>query len=136
MDLLDPCVVSEARRRTPQAVVWLRGTQSETVFLSVISIGTITTGSMLTARSDPPRAMVLMRWLNELRFVHFSQILPIDDANVVTLGMLMAQRSRRMADALIAATARVHTNVVVTRTIADFAGTGVAVVDPWEVYHD
>jgi len=41
MYLLDTCVVSEARRRTPQAVAWLRGAQSETLFLSVITAGEI-----------------------------------------------------------------------------------------------
>ena len=36
MYLLDTCVVSEARRRTPQAVAWLRAAQSDTLFLSAI----------------------------------------------------------------------------------------------------
>lgn len=134
MYLLDTCVVSEARRRTPQAVSWLRAAQSETLFLSVITIGEITKGIMLKARTDPPRAAALMRWLDELRFVYASRILPIDDAVAVIGGKLMAQRTRPMADALIAATARVNNKVVVTRNVADFADSGVDVVDPWEVY--
>jgi len=134
MYLLDTCVVSEARRRTPQAVAWLRGAQSDTLFLSVISVGEITKGIMLKARSDPPQATALMRWLDELRFIYASRILPIDDAVAVTWGKLMAQRTRPMADALIAATARVHNKVVVTRNTADFADAGVDLVDPWEVY--
>ena len=52
----------------------------------------------------------------------------------MTWGKLMAQRTRPMADALIAATARVFNKVVVTRNVADFADSGVDVVDPWEVY--
>jgi len=134
MYLLDTCVVSEARRRTPQAVAWLRGAQSDTLFLSVISVGEITKGIMLKARSDPPQATALMRWLDELRFIYASRILPIDDAVAVTWGKLMAQRTRPMAGALIAATARVHNKVVVTRNTADFADAGVDLVDPWEVY--
>ena len=134
MYLLDTCVVSEARRRTPQAVAWLKGAQSETLFLSVISIGEITKGIALKARSDGPQAAALMRWLDELRFVYASRILPIDDAVAVTWGKLMARRTRPMADALIAATARVYNKVIVTRNVADFADSGVDVVDPWEVY--
>jgi predicted nucleic acid-binding protein len=41
MYLLDTCIISEARRRTPQAVTWLRSARSETLFLSAITIGEI-----------------------------------------------------------------------------------------------
>ena len=41
-----------------------------------------------------------------------------------------------MADALIAATARVHNKVVVTRNTADFVDTGVDLLDPWAVAND
>jgi predicted nucleic acid-binding protein len=39
---------------------------------------------------------------------------------------------RAERDALIAATALVHSMVVVTRNVADFAMTGVQIVNPWE----
>jgi hypothetical protein len=45
----------------------------------------------------------------------------------------MASRTRPVAGALIAATAQVHNKVVVTRNVADFADTGVTVIDPWAV---
>jgi toxin FitB len=134
MYLVDTCVVSEARRRAPPAVAWLRAAQSETLFLSVITIGEIMKGIMVKVRSDPPQAAALLRWLDELRLVYSSRILPIDNAVATGWGRLMAQRTRPMADALIAATARVHNKVVVTRNVADFADTGVDVIDPWEVY--
>ena len=134
MYLIDTCVVSEARRRAPAAVAWLRAAQSETLFLGAITIGQIMKGIMIKVRTDPPQAAALLRWLDELRLVYASHILPIDDAVATGWGRLMAQRSRPMADALIAATARVHNKVVVTRNVADFADTGVDVIDPWEVY--
>jgi len=34
-------------------------------------------------------------------------------------------------DALIAATARVNNKVLVTRNVADFADTGVEIINPW-----
>ena len=43
----------------------------------------------------------------------------------------MAQRTRPVVDALIAATARVHNLTLVTRNVTDFADCGVDVVDPW-----
>jgi predicted nucleic acid-binding protein len=133
MYLIDTCVVSEARRRTPQAVAWLRAARSETLFLSVITIGEITRGVMMKLHTDPPAAGVLLRWLDELRFVYSGSILPVDDAVATSWGRLMAQRTRPVADALIAATAQVHNKVLVTRNVADFADTGVTVIDPWAV---
>jgi predicted nucleic acid-binding protein len=42
----------------------------------------------------------------------------------------MAQRTRPVADALIASTAKAYNKVLVTRNVADFADTGVDVIDP------
>jgi len=131
MYLLDTCVVSEARRRTPEAVAWLRASRSETLFLSVITVGEIMKGVVMKARTDPPRAARLLRWLDELRLVYSGRILPIDDAVATGWGRLMAQRTMPIADALIAATARTHNKVVITRNVADFADTGIDVIDPW-----
>ncbi len=62
---------------------------------------------------------------------HAECILAIDQAVAVAWGRSMAQRTRRVVDALIAATARVHNLTLVTRTVADFADCGVDAVDPW-----
>jgi len=42
-----------------------------------------------------------------------------------------AGKTRAPADLLIAATARVHDLIVVSRDVRDFAGTGVLVYNPW-----
>jgi toxin FitB len=133
MYLLDTCVISEARRRSPPAVSWLRSTRSDTLFLSAITIGEIMKGATMKLRTDPSAAAaaVLMRWLDELRVVYASRILPIDDEVATSWGRLMAERSRPVVDTLIAATARVHNKVVVTRNFADFADAGVTLLDPW-----
>jgi toxin FitB len=131
MYLLDTCIISEARRRTPQAVTWLRSIRSETLFLSVITIGEIMKGVTMKLRTDPAAAAVLLRWLDELRVVYASRILPIDDEVATSWGRLMAERSRPVVDTLIAATARVNNKIVVSRNVADFADAGVTVLDPW-----
>jgi predicted nucleic acid-binding protein len=131
MYLLDTCIISEARRKTPQAVMWLQKAQSDTLYLSVITIGEVMKGVMMKLRTDPPAAASLLRWLDELRFVYSARILPVDDAVATGWGRLMAQRSRPVADALIASTAKVHNKVLVTRNVADFDDTGVDVIDPW-----
>jgi predicted nucleic acid-binding protein len=131
MYLLDTCVISEARRRSPPVVTWLRSSQPDTLFLSALTIGEIMKGVTMKLRTDPPAAAILLRWLDELRVVYAPRILPIDHEVATSWGRLMADRSRPVVDTLIAATARVHNKIVVTRNVTDFADTGVTVLDPW-----
>ena len=129
--LLDTNVLSEARRRSPTAVAWLRAADPAALFISVITIGEIAKGITQRARTDPVTAASLHDWLDTLQRSYSDRILVIDQAVSVAWGRLMAQRTRPVVDTLIAATARVHNLVVVTRNVADFADCGVDVVDPW-----
>jgi toxin FitB len=131
MYLLDTCVISEARRRSRPAMVWLQSIRPETLFLSAITVGEIMKGVSMKLRTDPPAAAVLLRWLDDLRVVYASRILPIDADVAGSWGRLMAERSRPVVDTIIAATARVHNKIVVTRNVADFTDAGVAILDPW-----
>jgi toxin FitB len=131
MYLLDTCVVSEARRRTPEAVAWIRAAKPEALFLSTIIVGEIMKGVAMKARIDPVASASLRRWLDELRLFYAARLLPVDDAVAVTWGQLMAQRTRPVMDALIAATARANNKVLVTRNVADFTDTGVEIINPW-----
>jgi predicted nucleic acid-binding protein len=133
MYLIDTCVISEARRRTPQAVDWLAAAHPNALFLSAITIGEIAKGISIKSRNDPGNAAVFRRWLDELRLVFASRILPVDDAVATNWGHLMAARTRPMADALIAATARVNNKILVTRNVADFADMGIEIVNPWAI---
>lgn len=129
--LLDTNVLSEARRHAPRAVAWLRAVDPAALFLSVISVGEITKGITVRERTDPVAAASLSRWLDGLRQLYADRILPIDDRIATACGQLMARRSFPVPDGLIAATARVHGLTLVTRNIADFADSGVDVVNPW-----
>lgn len=133
MYLLDTNVLSEARRGSPQAVNWLRSVEPDRLYLSVITLGEIMRGIALKERSDPQAAAHLSAWLQRLRQDHAARILPISDRIAVEWGRLSALRPRGGADGLIAATAIVHELVVVTRNIADFADTGAACLNPWDL---
>jgi predicted nucleic acid-binding protein len=133
MYLLDTNVLSEARRGSPQAVNWLRSVEPDRLHLSVITLGEIMRGIALKERSDPQAAAHLSAWLQRLRQDHAARILPISDRIAVEWGRLSALRPRGGADGLIAATAIVHELVVVTRNIADFADTGAACLNPWDL---
>lgn len=129
--LLDTCVLSEARRHTPEATGWLQAADPAALYISVISIGEIAKGIAVRARTDAVAAAALDRWLNGLRQGFADRILPIDQPVAVAWGHLMARRTFPVPDGLIAATARVHTLSLVTRNVADFAGAGIDVVNPW-----
>ena len=129
--LIDTNVVSEARRKSAPATAWMRAVDPAGLFLSVITIGEIAKGVAVRERTDPVAAAMLGRWLSDLRDAYADRILPIDDAVATAWGQLMARRTFPVPDGLIAATARVHNLTVVTRNVADFAGAGVDVVNPW-----
>jgi predicted nucleic acid-binding protein len=55
------------------------------------------------------------------------------DTNVaLRCARLHVPNRRGERDALIAATALVHGMAVVTRNVADFAPTGVSIINPWQ----
>ena len=132
MYLVDTNVISEARRRTPQAVAWLRSVDPERVYLSVVTLGEVMRGVAMKQAHDPRGAAPLAAWLQTLGRDHASRILPVTDQISIEWGRLAALRPRGDADGLIAATAKVHDLILVTRNIADFEDTGASVLNPWD----
>ena len=132
MYLVDTNVISDARRKIPQALSWLQSIPPDEVFLSVVTLGEIARGIAQKQRTDPRAAQVFERWLARLRTTHKARILPITDVIAIEWGRLAAERPRGDADGLIAATAIAHGLTVVTRNVRDFADTGVPCINPWE----
>ena len=132
MYLVDTNVISDARRKIPQALSWLESIPPDEVFLSIVTLGEIARGIAQKQRTDPRAAQVFERWLARLRTTHKARILPITDVIAIEWGRLAAERPRGDADGLSAATAIVHGLTVVTRNVRDFADTGVPCINPWE----
>ena len=132
MYLVDTNVLSEARRGRAEARDWLRSVAPDQVFLSVVTLGEIMKGVSLKTRSDAAAAVVLHRWLEQLRTDHSRRILPVTDEVAIEWGRIAAIRPRNMADALIAATAIAHRKTLVTRNVADFEDLGLPLINPWE----
>lgn len=61
-----------------------------------------------------------------------NRILPVDMAVARRCAALHVPDPRPYRDGLIAATALVHGMTLVTRNMADFVPTGVALFNPWE----
>ena len=132
MYLVDTNVLSEARRGSREARIWLRSVDPSTIYLSIVTLGEIMEGIALKLRADTGAAAALMAWLEQLRHDHSDRILPVSDRIALEWGRLAAVRSRGMADGLIAATALVHTKIIVTRNVGDFSDTGIPVINPWD----
>lgn len=99
----------------------------------MLTIGEIERGIQLISSKNPARAAQLQIWLQTIRGDFHDRLLTIDEEVSLVWGRITTNRMPRDADSLIAATAIVHGLTVVTRNVADFADTGVAVVNPWTV---
>jgi toxin FitB len=134
--LLDTCVLSELTRPKPHANVirWFEAQDAAALFVSVLTIGEIEKG--IAALPTGRKKVALSGWLATLRSTYSDRVLSIDAAIAATWGRAAARIERgggRLAvvDGLIAATAVHHGYTVVTRNVADFANTGVALLDAW-----
>lgn len=132
--LLDTNVVSETRRRggEPRVTRWLRSAPQNELFLSVLVPGEIRRGVERLRGRDPAQAAALERWLEVLRRRFVDRILPVDSEVAEEWGRIGAGNHIPVADGLMAATAKVHQMVFVTRNVADVAWTGVPLLNPWE----
>jgi predicted nucleic acid-binding protein len=138
MFVLDTNVVSELRKiRSGKAdshvAKWADEVDAVSLHVSAISVLELEVGILQIERRDPTHGAMLRIWLE-------TRVLPEFDGRILSVDTAVARRSARLhvpdpraeRDALIAATALVHGMTVVTRNIADFAATGVPLLNPWE----
>lgn len=137
--LLDTNVISELRKigdRKADANVaaWIDAKDAESFFISVITILELERGVLGVQRRDAAQGARLRTWLDRhVRPEFAGRILPIDDQIATHCAHLHIPDRRNEVDALIAATALVRGLTVVTRNVRDFDGTGVVVVNPWQI---
>ncbi len=136
--LLDTMVLSEGRKRRPNAAVaaWLDEVPEDQLGISVLTLGELERG--VAAHPDAAQRRRLQVWLEDglrLRFV--GRILPVDEAVASLWGRLSGESARLgrtvpLVDGLLVATARRHGLTLVTRNLRDVEGLGVTVLDPWQ----
>jgi predicted nucleic acid-binding protein len=136
--LLDTCVLSELWKPMPseKVVEWLRGVREQELFLSVLTLAEIQRGVSKLGRTR--RANLLAASFAELRDRLAPQTLPVTSEIALRWGLLSGEAARKgrtlhPVDGLLCATALVHGLAVATRNEADFAVTGVVLVNPWDL---
>lgn len=138
MYLLDTNVVSELRKASngkanPNVVAWAKGVNASHLFVSVITIMELELGILAIERKDDFQGGMLRAWFEQQVLPEFvERTLPVDTPIALRCAKLQIPDKRGERDAMIAATALVHGMIVVTRNVADFSGTGVSIVNPWE----
>ena len=137
MFLLDTNVVSELRkvgdgRADPGVMAWLAGTDASSCYVSALTLMELEIGILRLERRDPAQGNLLRRWMESRVMPEFAErTLPVDTTVALRCARLHVPEPRAERDALIAATALVHGMRVVTRNVADFAATGVPLLNPW-----
>lgn len=138
MYLIDTNVVSESRklasgRANANVATWMESIDPEFTFLAAISWFELEYGVLLMERRDKAQGAMLRRWLTETVQPAFEgRILPMSADIATRCARLHVPDPRSERDSWIAATALVHDLTVVTRNVADFAQTGVALLNPWD----
>lgn len=134
MYLLDTNVVSELRKRKPHGalIAWLQGVDDKHLHLSAVTLGEIQAGIEITREQDADKAAEIEAWADQV--AETWNILPMDAATFRLWARIMRGRSDMLIeDAMIAATAKLHGFVLVTRNVKDFLEFGVKVLNPFTV---
>ena len=138
MYVLDTAVVSELRKALSgkadsNVVAWSASAPVGALFISAVTILELEIGVLRLERRDVAQGRELRAWLEERVLPAFEgRVLPIDSAVARRCAPLHVPNPLSYRDAFIAATALVHSMTVVTRNVADFVRTGVALLNPWQ----
>jgi toxin FitB len=137
MIVLDTNVISELMRAQPDphVVEWVDQQRGAELFLTAITVSELLYGvARLPAGRRKTQLAKHVEALIAEDFDH--RVAPFDETAAVHYADITSKRERSgraisMADAQIAATCRSYGAILATRNTADFADTGLVIVDPW-----
>lgn len=135
--LLDTCVLSELVKVKPNAglITWFEEQTAQQLFISSLTIGELSKG--IAKLEQGKRKTHLDYWLNTQVIESFSgRILSIDTGIAFNWGVLQAETEASgkpvpAIDSLIAATAKKHQLILVTRNTKDMENCAIKLLNPW-----
>jgi predicted nucleic acid-binding protein len=136
--LIDTNVISEARkgyRAHPGVREFLSRAAAEDIplYLSAVTVGELRRGvELIRYRGDTAQAALLEQWLGGVLQVYADRVLPFDVEAAQVWGRLRVPFPAHELDKQIAATALIHDLTVVTRNVADFEGSTLALFNPFD----
>ncbi|QND61757.1 type II toxin-antitoxin system VapC family toxin [Mesorhizobium huakuii] len=131
--LLDENVLREAGSRGNANVRrWLATIDDSNLRLSAATLFEKRRGAEALQRRDPERSTALLAAIDLLEKSFSDRVLPIDGPIVAEWTRLLGEKNKDRWDLALAATARVHGLVLVTRNVKDFAGRGVRLLNPFK----
>lgn len=137
MYLLDTNIVSELRKASkgkadPNVMKWFEQIEIKDTYLSAATIGEIKIGILNKKRKDTQTYLILNDWFENYLCPQFEQrILPIDKEVALICAEYHVPDKSPVNDAYIAATAKVHHLILVTRNTKDFEKLGIKLLNPF-----
>jgi len=137
--LLDANVLSELKRPSPshKVTAFVAGCPLEQLYVSTITLAEIRFG--IERSPDAIRRTEIQQWLTHtIRPMFAGRTLAITEDTMLRWRLLVEDgrksgRTFPQPDLIIAATASEHNLTLVTRNVKDFAGLGIAILNPWEL---
>ncbi|WP_298277600.1 type II toxin-antitoxin system VapC family toxin [uncultured Bradyrhizobium sp.] len=131
--LLDENVLRELGPRGNAKVrKWVASVDDNALRLSVATLFEKRRGAEMLKRRDPKRSAAILASIAALERAYADRIIPVDQAVVEEWTRLLGAKNKDRWDLALAATARVHDLVLVTRNVKDFEGRGVRILNPFK----
>ena len=132
--LLDTNVLRELGKTSPHRNVaaWLKTVDDGDLAISALSVREITKGVGKLRKTKPATAAALNAAVTAIFDAFEGRILSVARFVAAAWGEALADSEKHVDDAGLAATARVHGLIIVTRNVKDFVGRDVSLFDPFK----
>ena len=100
--------------------------------ISALTVREITKGIFKLRASKPQVAAAIEARVAAVYLAFSGRILPVDSAVAATWGEMLAESEKHIDDTGVAATARMHSLVPVTRNVQHVIGRGVTLLNPYK----
>ena len=131
---LDTNVFREVGKQRPHMNVraWLNTVDDADLAISALTVREVTKGMIKLRTSKPEMAMAIEARVAIIFAAFNERILPVNRAVAAVWGEMLAQHESHSDDTALAATARIHDLILVTRNVRHVAGRGVPLLDPYK----